>query len=64
MADLKPNAKQQQCIDTKDKKYMLVLAGPGTGKTYTIIEKIKSVIKDGIAPEKILALTFSDAAAT
>jgi len=63
MADLKPNKKQQQCIDTKDKKYILVLAGPGTGKTYTIIEKIKSVIKDGTPPEKILALTFSDAAA-
>ena len=63
MADFKPNEKQQLCLDTKDKKYMLVLAGPGTGKTFTIIEKIKSVIKDGTPPEKILALTFSEAAA-
>lgn len=62
MADIKPNDLQQQCIDA-DGKYTLVLAGPGTGKTFTIIEKIKSVIKNGTNPEKILALTFSDAAA-
>lgn len=62
MADFTPNAKQQECIDNIDGKY-LVLAGPGTGKTFTIIERIKSMVLKGIKPERILALTFSDAAA-
>ena len=62
MSDLKPNDKQQECIDNTDGKY-LVLAGPGTGKTFTVIERMKSIIKKGANPERILALTFSDAAA-
>ncbi len=60
---MKPNELQQQCIDNIEGKY-LVLAGPGTGKTYTIIQRIKSMIERGITPEKILCLTFTDAAAT
>ena len=60
--ELKPNAKQQECIDNIEGKY-LVLAGPGTGKTFTMIQRIKSMIERGVAPEKILCLTFSDAAA-
>ena len=59
---IKPNQKQQECIDSIQGKY-LVLAGPGTGKTFTIIERIKNMIKKGIEPEKILCLTFTDAAA-
>ena len=57
-----PNAKQQECIDNTEGKY-LVLAGPGTGKTFTIIERIKSMIEKGIEPDKILCLTFTDTAA-
>ena len=49
----KPNEKQQECIDNIEGKY-LVLAGPGTGKTYTIIQRIKSMIERKINPEKIL----------
>lgn len=56
-----PNSKQQECIDNIDGKY-LVLAGPGTGKTFTMIQRIKNMIEKGINPEKILCLTFSDAA--
>ena len=57
-----PNAKQQKCIDTIDGQIM-VLAGPGTGKTFTIIRRIENIIKSGCTPEKILCLTFSDTAA-
>ena len=39
-----PNSKQQECIDNIDGKY-LVLAGPGTGKTFTIANVIKEVNK-------------------
>ena len=57
-----PNEKQQECIDNISGKW-LVLAGPGTGKTFTIIERIKNMLSKGIEPEKILCLTFTDAAA-
>lgn len=56
-----PNEKQQECIDNINGKY-LVLAGPGTGKTFTIIERIKNMLNQGIEAEKILCLTFTDAA--
>ena len=59
---LKANKKQQECIDNIEGKY-LVLAGPGTGKTFSVIQRIKNMINKGIEPKKILCLTFSDAAA-
>lgn len=60
--EIKPNQAQQTCIDNIEGKY-LVLAGPGTGKTFTLIQRIASMIQKGIEPNKILCLTFSDAAA-
>ena len=59
---IKPNLKQQECIDTL-KGSVMVLAGPGTGKTFTVIERIKNMLDNNIDPSKILCLTFSDAAA-
>lgn len=42
----------------------LVLAGPGTGKTWTIIHRIINLVKnEGVRPSEILCLTFSNAAA-
>ena len=58
---IKPNEKQQKCIENINGKY-LVLAGPGTGKTFTLIQRVKNMIEKGINPETILCLTFSDAA--
>lgn len=62
MSDIKPNKEQQKCIDNYDGKF-LVLAGPGTGKTFTVINRIKNMIEHGVDPEKILCLSFSEAAA-
>ena len=43
---------------------MLVLAGPGSGKTYTITQRIRCLIEEGGAePESILVITFTRAAA-
>jgi DNA helicase II / ATP-dependent DNA helicase PcrA len=42
----------------------IVLAGAGTGKTYTIVEKVKHLINKKIfPPEKIVCITFSNEAA-
>ncbi|WP_083754939.1 UvrD-helicase domain-containing protein [Methanococcoides burtonii] len=34
---------------------LLILAGPGSGKTFTITEKVFDLIEKGLSPERILA---------
>ena len=60
---IKPNEKQQEAIDILKGQVML-LAGPGTGKTFTVINRIEKMLSDGVEPSSILCLTFSDAAAS
>lgn len=60
--EIKPNKKQQEAIDILNGQVML-LAGPGTGKTFTVIHRIEKMLSDGVDPSSILCLTFSDAAA-
>ncbi len=43
-----------------DEKNMKVIAGAGTGKTFTIQKKVKYLIeKKGVSPKKILCLSYS-----
>ncbi|MEU7279720.1 ATP-dependent DNA helicase [Streptomyces sp. NPDC045431] len=42
---------------------LLVLAGPGTGKTTTLVEAVAARIAQGADPERLLVLTFSRKAA-
>ena len=46
-----------------DSNKILLLAGAGSGKTYCMLERIKRLINDGVDPNSILVLTFTNAAA-
>lgn len=56
------NDKQRQAVDCEADK-ILVLAGAGTGKTTTMISRISRLIDDGVSPDSILVLTFTNAVA-
>lgn len=58
------NPAQRQAVDTLDGPVMVV-AGPGTGKTQVLAARIAQLLKTtDTAPGSILALTFTDIAAT
>lgn len=42
---------------------LLVIAGAGTGKTRTLVYRVAHLIEQGVAPERILLLTFTRRAA-
>ena len=42
---------------------LLILAGAGTGKTTTLCGRVAWLVADGVAPERILLLTFTRRAA-
>src|SRR5262249_59876134 len=42
---------------------VLVVAGPGAGKTFCLISRIQHVIAQGIDPKRICAVTFTNRAA-
>ncbi|MEU8260095.1 ATP-dependent DNA helicase [Micromonospora sp. NPDC048999] len=43
---------------------MLVVGGPGTGKTSTLVEAVAARVAEGVDPERILVLTFNRRGAT
>ncbi|MEW2622512.1 ATP-dependent DNA helicase [Streptomyces sp. NPDC048106] len=56
------DAAQRAVVDHRSGP-LLVLAGPGTGKTTTLVESVAARIARGADPERILVLTFSRRAA-
>src|SRR3954469_16423647 len=55
---------RQQAVVDHPGGPLLVLAGPGTGKTTTLVEAVVDrVERRGASPEEVLALTFSRKAA-
>lgn len=61
--DGRVNEAQYRAITHRDGA-MLVLAGPGSGKTFTVTQRIKYLIEQHhIQPEDILVITFTKAAA-
>lgn len=57
------SSKQQQAIAHRKGEYLL-LAGPGTGKTEVLTLRIAQLVQEGVSPEEILAITFSNKAKT
>jgi len=58
----KPTEAQEPAVNS-DAKTSLVEAGPGTGKTTTLLLRLRRLIASGVAPENIVILTFSNKAA-
>ena len=56
------NDKQKEAAVHKEGP-LLIIAGAGAGKTKTITHRIVNLIKEGVEPDKILAVTFTNKAA-
>ena len=57
--------RQCEIIDDKESKYIVVAAGPGSGKTRVLVHKLASLmLLEDVKHEQLLMLTFSRAAAT
>jgi len=56
------NAEQYKVV-TAGQGPHLVLAGAGSGKTRTLVYRVAWLINQGVNPEKILLLTFTNKAA-
>ena len=57
------NSAQRLAIEHADGP-LLIIAGPGSGKTFTLVERIVYLIKQkGATPESLLVVTFTEKAA-
>ena len=57
--------KQAEIINDADSKYIVVAAGPGSGKTRVLVHKLASLLLlEDVKHEQLLMVTFSRAAAT
>lgn len=52
-----PDPEQRRVIEHRAGP-LLVLGGPGTGKTTTLVEAVAARVAEGVAPDRILVLTF------
>ena len=60
-----PTAEQQAAIQAGPEGAYLIAAGPGTGKTYTMVQRFRWLVEhERVPPENVLAVTFTEAAAT
>lgn len=60
MMQLDPD--QQRCIDSQA-AHLLVVAGPGSGKTTMMAGKCAALLRSGVPPDSLIVLTFTNKAA-
>ena len=56
------NEQQRQAAEAANGP-LLIIAGPGTGKTKTLVARIACLLERGVAPRSIAALTFTNKSA-
>lgn len=49
----------QKIAATREEGNYLVIAGPGTGKTHTLVFRVMHLIKTGVDPKEIVVITFT-----
>jgi ATP-dependent DNA helicase RecQ len=58
-------AEQRRIIDDRDSRYVVVAAGPGSGKTRVLVHKLAALaLMEDVKTDQMLMLTFSRAAAS
>ncbi|MFB8936531.1 UvrD-helicase domain-containing protein, partial [Xanthomonas arboricola] len=62
LVEIPLNGKQRTAATHRGAGFLLQ-AGPGTGKTRTLVARVESLLDDGVDPGRILLLTFSNKAA-
>lgn len=55
--------KDQNKIVNSDANRICVIAGAGSGKTYTLVERIRRLLEDGADPSKFVCITYTNMAA-
>ncbi|AGX89110.1 ATP-dependent helicase [Mycoplasma parvum] len=56
----RPNKQQLAIIEFNENRNVGIIAGPGSGKTFVIIEKIRFYLSKKIEPRKILLVTYTN----
>jgi DNA helicase II / ATP-dependent DNA helicase PcrA len=62
-ADIAAAVQQQERAAQDPSPAVRLVAGPGTGKSATIEERIRWLLENGVAPERIFAISFTRASA-
>lgn len=53
--------KQLEIVNSNEPR-IIVEAGAGSGKTYTLIERVKRLLNDGVSPQNMVIITFTNMA--
>ena len=57
------NEQQRQAVLVSDGP-VLIIAGPGTGKTFTLVKRVAYLVMEkNVSPERIMVVTFTEKAA-